>query len=202
LILDASVCTYDRLFIILKKASLYGVDIVQLRDKLGTSKEILAFTKKALLLLRGRIPFILNDRVDLALISGADGVHLGQDDVLLSAARKMLGSRAIIGVSCQRLEQVRQAYHEGADYIGFGSVFKTLTKPERSPMNEGLLVKAAAYAWRVEIPLFAIGGITGGNLGLLLQKGVRRIAVCRDILTAKDTIHSVKRIRRILDSNF
>ncbi|MBF0388148.1 MAG: thiamine phosphate synthase [Candidatus Omnitrophica bacterium] len=191
LILDASVCNYDRLFGILKSAVLSGVDIVQLRDKVGSAKDIGWFCQKALSLLKGRIPFIVNDRVDIALLSGACGVHLGQDDISPVAARRILGPRAIIGVSCQNMAHLRRAYREGADYVGFGSVFQTLTKPGREPMPPGLLVKSAFYADQKKLPLFAIGGITRDNLAEVKSRGVRRVAVCRDILLAEDIRRTV-----------
>jgi thiamine-phosphate pyrophosphorylase len=201
LILDAGVCSYDQLFDVLKQVVPAGVDIVQLRDKLGCPRDVLAFTKKALSWLKGRVPFIVNDRVDLARISGADGVHLGQDDIPLGAARKILGVRAIIGVSCQGKDHICKAFSGGADYAGFGSVFKTLTKPDRMPMDQGLLAECALLAERKEFPLFAIGGITAGTAGLVAGQGVRRVAVCRDILLAKDPRQTAETIRRELEFN-
>ncbi len=191
LILDAGVCSYDRLFEVLKAATLSGVDIVQLRDKVGFVKETLRFSKKSIAWLKGRIPFIVNDRVDIARISGACGVHLGQDDIPLAEARRLLGARAIIGVSCQNLTHVRRALRDGADYVGFGSVYRTLTKPGRSPMDQGELKKAVQFSEREGLPFFAIGGITRGNLGQVKDNDVRRVAVCRDILLAGDIRRSV-----------
>ncbi|MBF0593796.1 MAG: thiamine phosphate synthase [Candidatus Omnitrophica bacterium] len=198
LILDAGVCPYDRLLEVLKEAALSGVDIVQLRDKVGSAKDMLDFSRKAITWLRGRIPFIVNDRIDVAKISGASGVHLGQDDLPLGEARKILGPQAIIGTSCQNLVHLRQAFDDRADYVGFGSVYKTQTKPERAPMDLDMLVKAAHYADVKEFPLFAIGGITRDNLEQVTIKGIRRIAVCREILLAKDVPYSVGEIRRLL----
>lgn len=195
LILDAQVCSYDKLFEVLKSASLSGVDIVQLRDKLGTARDILRFTERALAWLKGRVPFIVNDRVDLALLSGASGVHLGQEDISVPEARRVLGHRRIIGVSCQTLGHVRRAGREGADYIGFGSVFKTLTKPERSPMDLKLLRRVRKEA---RVPVFAIGGITRDNLPLVRASGIGRIAVCRDILLADDVALSVGYLKTML----
>ena len=114
---------YDKLLEILKKAvRFYGVDIVQLRDKKGQLRETLKFAKNAVKYIKGKIPFIVNDRIDIALASEADGVHLGQDDLPIKEARKMAGKSLIIGSSCQNLLQALKAEKEGADYIGFGSV--------------------------------------------------------------------------------
>ena len=135
------------------------------------------------------IPFIINDRVDLALACGASGVHLGQEDVPVSVARKMMGPEAIIGVSCQNLQQAKQAEQEGADYIGFGSVFKTKTKPQRSPMDLKLLEEVIR---KIKIPIFAIGGIAPENILTLCRIGVQRIAVCRAICEAENVRAAVR----------
>jgi len=184
LILDAQVNSYEQLFEIAKKSIKSGVDIVQLRDKFGTAKNILAFTKRLVRLSKGRVPVIVNDRVDILNVSGASGVHLGQDDLSIDAARSLVGKMPIVGISCQTLKQAKKAEEQGADYIGFGSVFKTLTKPERDPMDLRLLEKVAK---NINIPVFAIGGITLGNIKHLRSIGVRRIAVCRAICEEKDT---------------
>ena len=123
LILDAQVNSYGQLLDILKRSIRCGVDIVQLRDKAGSAREILKFSEKALKIVGDKMPFMINDRVDLAIMAGAAGVHLGQEDIPIAFARKMLGKKRIIGASCQTLEHARSAQREGADYIGFGSVF-------------------------------------------------------------------------------
>ncbi len=198
LILDAQVVPYARLFDLLKMSAQHGVDIVQLRDKLGTVRDALSFSRKAMAWLKGRIPFIVNDRVDVALLSGADGVHLGQDDIPVTDARRILGARAIIGRSCQTMGHLKAAVAEGADYAGFGSVFKTLTKPGRLPMDPRLLTRAARFSDLNGYPVFMIGGISRANSNEVRACGVRRVAVCRDILLAKDARVSVGEWRRAL----
>ena len=195
LILDAQVNSYDRLFDILEDAVRAGVDIVQLRDKHGRSRDIFQFARKCVGLLAGRIPFIVNDRVDIAVASGADGVHLGQDDLPISEARKILGQAAIIGISCQSLAHAQTAERAGADYIGFGSVFKTLTKPDREPMDLGLLARVCKD---IHIPVFAIGGIGRSNLSVIRAVGVNRAAVCRAVCQAKDIAQAVKDLKSML----
>lgn len=195
LILDREVNAYPRLFEILQQSVQGGVDMVQLRDKKGSAKDILEFSREARRFLRGRIPYIINDRVDLALIARADGVHLGQDDIPIPLARKMLGSRAMIGISCQTVVQVRKAQQAGADYIGFGSIFKTLTKPQRRPMDARLLKRVLKEG---KLPVFAIGGITLQNLSQLQANGVDRAAVCRDICLAKNVRGAAQRLKDIL----
>ncbi len=182
LILDAQVLDYGSLLRVLKDSVRGGIDIVQLRDKNGSTKEILDFCRKALKITRHQIPFIVNDRADLAFFSGADGLHIGQDDLEYSLARRMLGKNKIIGVSCQNLAQALKAQAQGADYIGFGSVFQTQTKPERQAMDLYLLQKVIK---QIKIPVFPIGGISRGNIDQLIRLGVTRAAVCRDILLAE-----------------
>lgn len=193
LILDTDVCEEKRLFQILKQAVRSGVDIVQLRDKIGPSRATLRLATQISRYLKNKVLFIVNDRVDMALASGADGVHLGQDDLPLGIARKILGPRMIIGASCQTMAQAKKAQEDGADYIGFGSVYKTMTKPERTPMDVGLLTKAVR---QIDIPVFAIGGITLNNIQPLVDLGVRRVAVTRAISLADDvpgTVHAFKK---------
>ena len=193
LVLDRQVKDYDQLFEILKESVKGGIDVVQLRDKTGTSREILEFSRRALKYLRKRIPFIINDRVDLAFAARADGVHLGQDDLSIHSARKVLGSRAIIGISCQTLSHAIRAEKQGADYIGFGSVFKTLTKPDRRGMDLNVLSDVIR---KIKIPLFAIGGVDLSNVKVLRRAGVQRVAITRAICLAGDIQKTVESFRK------
>jgi thiamine-phosphate pyrophosphorylase len=126
---------------------------------------------------------------------GAAGVHLGQDDLPLSCARKILGHNKIIGISCQTIDQARKAQNEGADYIGFGSIFKTQTKPERNPMNLELLQGVVS---EIKIPVFAIGGINLTNLESVLIRGVTNFAVCRAISTAENIESITKSFKSLI----
>jgi thiamine-phosphate pyrophosphorylase len=195
LILDTQVLDYGALLQVLKDSVRGGVDIVQLRDKIGSTKEILDFCRKVLKITRHQIPFIVNDRADLALFSGADGLHLGQEDLEYSMALRLLGKNKIIGVSCQNLKQAIAAEALGADYIGFGSVFQTQTKPDRQPMDLDILQKVIK---KVGIPIFPIGGISRRNIGQLIPLGVTRVAVCRDILLAQNPSQSVREFKDCL----
>ena len=184
LILDSDVAEYDRLFSVAKESIKGGVDVFQWRDKSARTSDSLAFARKLRKMINpAKALFIVNDRVDLALAAQADGVHLGQDDLPLIAARKILPPGGLVGISCQTLEHSRRAQRQGADYIGFGSVFKTLTKPGRVPMDLKIL---RTVVKKTKIPLFAIGGITALNIQQLTSIGVRRVAVCRDICLARD----------------
>ena len=192
LILDTQVLDYGALLQVLKDSVRGGVDIVQLRDKKGSTKEILDFCRKALKITKHKVPFIVNDRADLAFFSGADGLHVGQEDLDCLQARKMMGRAKSVGVSCQTLAHALKAQAQGADYIGFGSVFETKTKPGRKAMDLNLFKKVIS---QVKIPVFPIGGISRGNIGQLIPLGVNRVAVCRDIVLAEDTAGAVEELR-------
>ena len=195
LILDREVNSYDELFDIVKKSVPAGVDVIQLRDKYGTAKNILDFSKRIKKIIRNRALYIINDRMDLALAGQADGVHLGQDDCPIPVARRLLGKKFIIGASCQTPEHARAAQKEGADYIGFGSIFKTLTKPHRFPMDLKLFARVHRM---IKIPIFPIGGINLDNIHQLRAMGVGRVAVCRAIGEAKDVAKATKNFGKIL----
>lgn len=192
LILDTQVLDYGDLLRVLKESVRWGIDSVQLRDKKGSAREILDFCRQVLKITKHHIPFIVNDRADLALLSGADGLHVGQEDIGCLQARRLMGRRKIIGVSCQSLACALKAQTQGADYIGFGSVFQTHTKPGRKAMDLDLLQKVIK---RVEIPIFPIGGISRENIGQLIPLGVRRVAVCRDILLAQNPGQAVRELK-------
>jgi thiamine-phosphate pyrophosphorylase len=195
LILDADVLDHDSLLSILKESVRFGIDIVQLRNKFGRAKDILAFCRKALKVAKGKTIFIVNDRADIAKLCNADGLHVGQDDLSCKEARKLLGPKAIIGVSCQNLKQALQAQKDGADYIGFGSVFKTKTKPERNPMDLKVLRQVLKT---IKIPVFPIGGINSANISVVREAGATRAAVCRDILLSNDVGATIGKLKEIL----
>ena len=193
LILDTEVNDYDHLLKVAQQSVSWGVDMIQLRDKKGRPQDILRFSRSLLGALQDRVPFIMNDRVDLAVAAGASGVHLGQDDVPIAHARKMMGPKAIIGCSCQSREQAEIAQDQGTDYIGFGSVFKTKTKPDREPLDLNLLLEVITH---LKIPVFAIGGINPENIDKLYQRGINRVAVCRAICEAADPKEAIQQLRK------
>ena len=168
------------------------IGLIQLRDKSSAKADVLKFAiGLAKHLVLTKTLFIINDYVDLAAASGADGVHLGQDDLSLKEARKILGPDKIIGVSCHNLAQALKAQKEGADYIGIGPLYATATKPG----DPGIGLKVAAgLKVKIKIPYFAIGNIGEGNLKEIIAVGIRRIAVCRSILEAFDPEQVVKRL--------
>jgi len=184
LILDKSTLKKRSLENIYSIVSNRNIDIVQLRDKRSAKKDILNFATKLSKRLRdGRTLFIVNDYVDLAQACKADGVHLGQSDLSLKQARKILGKHKIIGISCHNLSQAQKAQKEGADYIGIGPVFKTATKPGYKTIGLKVLKELKE---KIKIPYFAIGGINQGNIDKIISCAGRRVAVCGEILEAKN----------------
>jgi thiamine-phosphate pyrophosphorylase len=121
------------------------------------------------------VAFIVNDRVDVAIASGADGVHLGQDDFNIPLARKLLGDRAIIGGSASTMEEARTCLAEGADYIGFGPIFPTGSKADAGPVSGLEILRQVVEG--ISIPIIAIGGITTENSPLVMRAGAHGIAV-------------------------
>ncbi|MFS0600819.1 thiamine phosphate synthase [Peribacillus frigoritolerans] len=159
-----------------------GVSIVQLREKNNSS---LSFYEKASalkqLLNELSIPLIINDRVDIALAVGADGIHIGQDDLPLPVVKKMVPEDMIVGVSVSTLEEALEAERCGADYIGVGSVFPTKTKQDATLMA---LEDLGEICRGVSIPAVAIGGITADNISALSDSGLSGTAVVSAIMNA------------------
>lgn len=162
-----------------------GATMVQLRAK---ELDTRAFLKTAKLLGDGlrelRVPFIVNDRVDIALACGAAGVHLGRDDMPCAEARKLLGRNRLIGVSASTVAEAEEAERLGADYIGAWPVFPTSTKVTgRPPLGLGGLRRIRG---RVGVPVLAIGGITVSNASAVMAAGADGLAVVSAILSAAD----------------
>jgi thiamine-phosphate pyrophosphorylase len=161
-----------------------GADVVQLRDKKAPDAELIRAAECLLRVTRPMgIPLIINDRVNVAKASGADGVHLGQGDGSLREARTALGEDAIIGRSTHSREQALSAEAEGFDYIGVGPVFQTPTKPLVEPVGLELVRFAAE---NLRIPFVAIGGIDASNVEKVRQSGARAAAVVRAVMGAAD----------------
>ena len=161
-----------------------GVDVVQLREKGASDDEIeaAALSLRALCDRHGAL-LIVNDRPELVAACGADGVHVGQDDVAPEAARAALGADVLIGVSTHSPEQIAAALATDVDYIAVGPIHATPTKPGRPPVGLELVRHAAA---RVDRPFFAIGGIDRGNVEAVASAGAKRVAVVRAIRDAPD----------------
>ncbi len=157
-----------------------GADTIQYRSKSGSTREMIdtAIKIKALCAEAG-IPLIINDRVDVAIASGADGVHLGDDDFPIPLARKVLGPDAIIGGSAGNIDEAIKCLNDGADYIGSGPVYGTKTKYDA---GDAIGVEAIRrLCGRMPIPVIAIGGITVRYVGELLAAGAYGVAVIRAV---------------------
>ena len=161
-----------------------GVTCLQLREKHLEDDAFLAEAREmAALCRRYRVPFIVNDRGDIALACGADGVHVGQDDMEVSAVRRMAGDKLMVGVSAHTVEEAVRAARGGADYLGLGAVFSTSTKADAGAMSRDTL-KAICQA--VDLPKVAIGGISAKNILELSGSGVDGVAVVSAIFGAPD----------------
>lgn len=175
-----------------------GITCVQLREKHAApeEKEVLAREAQALCAQAG-IPFLIDDDVELALRIGADGVHIGQDDIPCAEARRALGDWAIIGVTAKTLEQAREAEAEGADYLGVGAVFPTSTKQDTWTTDHEVLRQICAA---VSIPVVAIGGITADNARELAGTGIAGIAVVSAIFAQDDLAGAVTRLSKVTEA--
>jgi thiamine-phosphate pyrophosphorylase len=170
-----------------------GVDLIQLRDKRLPDRALLDRARWLREWTHGTESlFIMNDRPDLAELSQADGVHIGQDELTVKDARTIVGPRSLIGVSTHSIEQARQAVLDGADCIGCGPTFPSNTKQfEHFPGVEFLKVVAA----EIRLPAFAIGGVNLENIGLVKAAGIRRVAVSGVVVGAREPAEAVKRLK-------
>ena len=161
-----------------------GVKIIQHRFKLGTDKDHLQEAIQIKNLCRRyNALFLINDRVDIALASNADGVHLGQDDLDLKTARKLLGCSKIIGISANNEIDISNALKEGCDYIGIGPVFETTTKKDKKPLG---IEKIKTLTNDLNIPWFAIGGIKSNNISHLKSNGFKKVAIVSQLMNSED----------------
>lgn len=177
-----------------------GVDVVQLRMKDADDAEIIEIGDQ----FRGvcahaDVPFVVNDRPDIAVALDADAVHLGQDDVPAAVARDLVGPDVLIGRSTHSVDDIERALDEHdsglADYIAVGPVYETPTAPGKPPVGTELVAEAARL---VRIPWFAIGGIDPSNVDAPVGAGAGRIAVVRAIVEAADPVGAVADLRRAL----
>ncbi len=184
--LSSSLCNQGSLRDVARAAIAGGADAIQLREK-GTPDNLflaMAAELRELTDETGKL-LIINDRPDVAAIVGADGVHLGQEDLPVRESRRLLRPGAIIGRSCHSVKEARQAINEGADYVALGPMFATTTK-KRPPVGPGLLDEFDAAFTEIELPVVAIGGINAENVGELINRGAKIVACCGSINCADD----------------
>lgn len=195
LILDPSINPRRDLLTVLRESAACGVRLFQYRNKqasMGDAYEEGARLRKAAR--QAQACFIVNDRCDLALALEADGVHLGQEDLPLPDARALLGPDKLIGISTHNPEQVRTATGEGADYLGFGPIFATSSKPDHEPVVgvEGL----KAIRPLTPLPIFAIGGVQPSTYSAILSAGANGAAVMSALLNAPDIGKAIEAFMR------
>jgi thiamine-phosphate diphosphorylase len=184
---------------IVREAVAGGVTCVQLREKRCGTREFIEEARAVLAILRPLgVPLIINDRVDVALMVGADGVHLGQQDMAITDARVLAPPAWIIGVSAESVDDARRAERKGADYIGVSPVFATQTKLDAAtPLGlKGLRQIRNA----VQIPLVAIGGIHCGNVRDVIRAGADGVAVVSAVVSADSPRAAAAALRRELDA--
>lgn len=172
-----------------------GATFVQLREKDLTTEEIVAEAAEIIPVCRAAgVPFVIDDDVEAARRSGADGVHVGQSDTACAEARVALGPEAIVGVSAQTVEEALAAQAAGADYLGVGAMYGTPTKPDAVDVTFEELARICAA---VDIPVTAIGGINARTMGSLAGTGVDGAAVVSAIFAADDIEAATRELRRL-----
>lgn len=161
-----------------------GVTVVQLREKACSSREMYEIAERVKNVTDAyEVPFVINDRIDIALAVQADGVHLGRSDLPVGVARNILGSDRIVGATANTVEEAVRAWKSGADYLGAGDVFGTSTKPDTRPVS---LETLTAICREVPVPVVAIGGVRAENIHLLKGTGAEGAAVISAVLGKKD----------------
>ncbi|HVT76612.1 MAG TPA: thiamine phosphate synthase [Acidimicrobiales bacterium] len=193
-------CTPDRadLAAFLDACIRGGVDIVQLRDKNADARTILERATVARDVCREYgVPFILNDRADLALECDADGVHVGQRDAPPALVRRILGPGKIVGLSTRGGDQLAAAQHEPVDYASVGPVHATATHPERAPIGLDTLRAAAAHS---SLPFVVTGNVNPDTVGPMLAAGASRFVVVRWLTEAKDPYAAARQLRATIDA--
>ena len=171
-----------------------GIDIVQLRGKNRSLDELSALAEK-LLTMSANIPLIANDHAEIAQRVQVQGVHVGQDDASIEKVRAQIRRSIVVGKSTHSIEQAVAAEREGADYIGFGPIFSTPTKPDYSPI--GLAQIREVYE-RVSIPIFCIGGIKSENLTQVIAAGAKRVVIVSGLLQANDIVEYARACKKLL----
>lgn len=199
-ILDTGFLDRDRITGELAAVIAGGADMVQLRDKSGSSREMFALALVCQTIAQeAGIPLIINDRTDIALACGAAGVHLGQQDLPAAAARELMGTNALIGISVGSESEARRAAEAGASYVSVSPVFATGSKVDiDSPKGTEVITRIRAV---MAISVYAIGGIHEHNLEAVLAAGAQGISVISAIFGRADTVMRTRLLKTILERN-
>lgn len=196
LVTDSELLNGRNFYECIEEAIKGGVTTIQLREKNASGKD---FLTKALKLReitkQHNVKFIINDRIDIAMICDADGVHLGQNDINIKHARTLLGNDKIIGISTNNLEEAKIAKKDGADYIGVGAMFLTKTKQDTRPISIELAKKIRR---EIDIPMVLIGGINLENVYKLREINSDGYAIVSAILKSKDIYLETKKWKNVL----
>ena len=173
-----------------------GVDIVQLRAKDRTTAEIASIARELHTLMREHgVPLVINDHPEVAREIGAEGVHVGQDDLSIAEARGIAGAQCFVGKSTHSVAQAVRAADEGADYIGFGPLFATPTKPDYTPIG---ISDIEVVHSQVRVPIFCIGGIKLHNLPQVIAAGAQRAVIVSGLLQAPDIAEYARAAKDLL----
>jgi len=177
-----------------------GVDLIQLRGKQQSINELVDLASDLhKITCRSSVPLIVNDHAEVARKVPVEGVHVGQEDDSISLAREKAGRTIVIGKSTHNLAQANAAQQESADYIGFGPIFATPTKPDYAPIG---LTEIAAVHVDVRTPIFCIGGIKIDNLEQVIAAGARRVAIVSGLLKAPDIVEYTRACKKLLIADF
>ena len=198
LVTDRRNKTTEEFLKIIEESIQGGVTVVQLREKDTPTKEFYQIAIKLKeITQKYKIPLIINDRIDIALAIECEGVHLGQDDMPVEIARKILGKDKLIGVSAHNIEEAKKAVLDGADYIGSGAVFPTSTKNDASDVP---IEKLKDITNSINIPTVAIGGIKSENIKQLENTNISGISVVSAIMESENPIKASEKLKSIYNS--
>lgn len=196
LVTDRSACHGRPLEPVVTMAVEAGVNLVQLREKDLPARELVDLGRRlAATVRRQGASLVVNDRVDVAMVLEADGVHLGWNGLPVPDVRRLIGPEMTIGVSVHSLEEAVRAEDEGADYVALGTIFETASHPGRAGAGTDLVAKVASS---VRIPVIAIGGITAGNARSVMDAGASGVAVIRAIQSADDVAAATRALLRAM----
>jgi thiamine-phosphate pyrophosphorylase len=176
-----------------------GADTIQFRQKSGSTREMIQVVRDVKqVCAESGVTLIVNDRVDVAIASEADGVHLGQDDFPIPLARELLGKGCIIGGSAATLEEARKCLSEGADYVGFGPVYPTTSKDDAGPVSGISILKGVVES--IPLPIIAIGGVSEENAAEVMKAGAHGMAVISAVCCQEDPEQATRALHRALSN--
>lgn len=199
-ITDSSSFSEEEFLTRVEEALQGGVTLLQLREKDKTTREYISLAKKVHTISeKYAVPLIIDDRIDVALATGAEGVHLGQSDMPIDIARKILGENFIIGATAKTVEQATEAYTQGADYLGVGAIYPTTTKVKTVLTSTDTLSEICSA---VPIPVNAIGGLNKDNIGILEGINISGVCVVSAIMKAHSPKYAAQELKNTVQKLF